>query len=39
MDMVRGCNNVQRAPLIQLPARADTCCRDYETHGRPWGLT
>jgi len=35
---VRGHNNVQRAPLIQLPAWAGTRCRDYEIHGRPWGL-
>jgi len=40
-DGVRGHNNVQRVPLIQLPARAGdtgTRRRDYEIHGRPWGL-
>jgi len=37
-DGVRGHNNVQRVPLIQLPARAGdtgTRRRDYEIHGRP----
>jgi len=36
--MVRGRNNVQRAPLIQLPVWAGTRRKDYEIHGRPWGL-
>ena len=28
--VVHGCNNVQRAQLIQLPAWAGTRCRDYD---------
>jgi len=35
VDVVRGRNNVQRAPLIQLPAWASTRRRNYEIHGRP----
>jgi len=33
--VVHGRNNMQRAPLIQLPAWADTRRRDYDIHGRP----
>jgi len=36
--VVRSRNNVQRALLVQLPVWAGTCRKDYEIHGRPWGL-